>query len=197
MTVGSTNTILYQMYREQRVQAPDWVLGLMLSGIISDTLMLQSPTTTRLDVETVGLINQVLKMNLEDFSHEMFMAASQQMSDNPAEMLSQDYKEFLCDLGRFGVSQVFTLDYEGVLKNQKALLAALKAKTQNRDLVMSILMVTDISKRGSYLFYAEGERKICERIFDSGDQGGFFEQVVSRKQQMIPRILESIHLIED
>lgn len=197
MKVGSTNTILYQMYREQRVDAPKWILGLMLSGIISDTLMLQSPTTTKLDAETVELINNVLQLDLEQYSHQLFLAASQQMSQDPKEMLEQDYKEFLCDLGRFGVSQVFTLDDAGVEKNRDRLLGALKQKIKERSLVLSILMVTDISKRGSYLYYAEGTRAIFSLIFGSGDQGVFFERIVSRKQQIIPRILESIHLIEE
>ncbi len=197
MKVGSTNTILYQMYREQRVEAPKWILGLMLSGIISDTLMLQSPTTTELDAETVESINEVLQLDLAQYSHQLFLAASQQMSQDPKEMLEQDYKEFLCDLGRFGVSQVFTLDDAGVEKNRDRLLDALKQKIEERGLVLSILMVTDISKRGSYLYYAEGTRAIFSLIFGGDDQGVFFERIVSRKQQIIPRILESIHLIEE
>lgn len=195
MTVGSTNTILYQMYREQRVEPPKWVLGLMIGGIISDTLMLQSPTTTALDIETVEEINEKLQLNLETFSHEMFLAASQLMGDDPAEVLSQDYKEFLCDMGRFGVSQVFTLDDEAVQKNRESLLSALDQKAKERDLVLAILMVTDISKRGSYLYYSKQAQETFEGIFEVVNQGEFFDQVVSRKQQVIPRILQAIHLI--
>lgn len=197
MTVGSTNTILYQMYREQRVEPPKWVLGLMLSGIISDTLMLQSPTTTALDVETVEAINQELELDLESYSHQMFLAASQQMSQDPMEMLAQDYKEFLCDLGRFGVSQVFTLDDADIQKNRVTLLQALREKTKERDLVLAILMVTDISKRGSYLYFAEGAREVFHQIFGTENQGEFFERVVSRKQQIIPKVLESILFMEE
>ncbi len=195
MTVGSTNTILYQMYQEQRIEPPKWVLGLMISGIISDTLMLQSPTTTALDIETVEAINESLHLNLEEFSHEMFLAASQLMGDDPGEVLAQDYKEFLCDIGRFGVSQVFTLDDEGIQKNRDALLQALDIKAKERDLVLAILMVTDISKRGSYMYYSKQAQETFEGIFEVAEQGEFFNQVVSRKQQVIPRILQAIHLI--
>ena len=195
MTVGSTNTILFQMYQEQRVEPPEWVLGLMISGIISDTLMLQSPTTTELDVETVEEINKRLGLNLEDFSHELFLAASQQTGDDPGEMLSQDYKEFLCDIGRFGVSQVFTLDDEGIQKNRDNLIQSLDQKAKERDLVLAILMVTDISKRGSYLYYSKEAQETFEGIFEVESQGAFFDEVVSRKQQIIPRILQAIHLL--
>lgn len=76
MPVGSTNTIIYYLYKEHRISIPKKMAGLMLSGILSDTLILTSPTTTDKDVVAVKDLSRIAKVNYKDYGYKMIKAGS-------------------------------------------------------------------------------------------------------------------------
>ena len=94
MAVGSTNTIVYQMFRERHVDIPYEIAGMMISGILSDTLCLTSSTTTDLDKITVNLLANEMNLDYKSYYEEMLKAGTSIEGLTKKEVLTQDYKNF-------------------------------------------------------------------------------------------------------
>ncbi len=191
--VGSTNTIIYQMYRENGVDIPYPIAGLMLSGIISDTLLLKSPTTTAIDVCVVEELTKILSIDLNKYAMEMFRRGTDISGMNVKEVFYSDYKEFSLEGSKVGISQVFTLNIEVIKENIKQYLELIEEINIQKDHFITLLLVTDIIQQGSYLFYNKSKDKTMENAFlRKMVQGIFIEDCVSRKKQVIPTLIEGI-----
>lgn len=194
--VGSTNTIVYGMYRDRGISVPWDMAGLMLSGILSDTLILTSPTTTRVDVEAAEALAAICNVDLEQYGKEMFKAGSLTRDRSAEELCLADYKEFDIDDSPVGVAQVFTLDIEDLLSRKEEIVSFLTEYNETRVRGLFVLAATDILKQGSYLFFNEGMEGDLSVIFDREiRQGTFFEGFVSRKKQLIPALTRGIRLL--
>ncbi|UKI27296.1 MAG: DHH family phosphoesterase [Bacilli bacterium] len=116
MPVGSTNTIIYKLYKENRVAIPKAMAGLMLSGILSDTLILTSPTTTDIDKEAVKELSKIAKVDYNIYGNKMIRAGSSLAGMTKEQVLYKDYKSYTIDNGKVGLGQVITMDIEEVFK---------------------------------------------------------------------------------
>ena len=116
--VGSSNTIIYQMYRENNVKIEESTAGLMISGIISDTLLFKSPTTTGADRKAVDELLKIVNIDLSRYAMEMFKAGTSLEGYTMEEILFQDFKKFNLSYKNVGISQVFTLDIHQIM-NEK------------------------------------------------------------------------------
>ncbi|MFZ7120255.1 MAG: putative manganese-dependent inorganic diphosphatase [Eubacteriaceae bacterium] len=191
--VGSTNTIVYQLFQENQVDIPYEMAGLMLSGIISDTLLLKSPTTTSQDVATVETLIRVLGIDLYEYAMEMFKNGTDISGKTAYEVLNTDYKEFSLEGVKVGISQVFTLNFEVIKGNKMEYLKIIEEMNINKGHFITMLLVTDIINQGSYLLYNENKRKVVENAFGlKVHQGIFIPECVSRKKQVIPKLIEGI-----
>lgn len=194
MTVGSTNTILYYMFKEQNIEMPNQIMGLMLSGILSDTLALTSPTTTSFDREVVEDLANKLHLNYEDFAKEMFRAGTSLEGRSKEEILTSDMKAFPYMDKKFAVSQVFTLNFDDIYNEKEEYISLIEKIKEEKEYKFIVVAVTDILKNGSYLFFSEDARNILEDSFNINDikQGTYIDGLVSRKKQIVPKILENI-----
>lgn len=192
MAVGCTNTILYLMYKEHGIEIPKDLAGIMLSAIISDTLLLKSPTTTKTDKEVVLELANFLEIDYKDYGIKMFEAGSELKDKTKEEIIYQDFKIFHVEDKQIGVGQIFTTSFnyneEDILEYQKLL----DSISKNNDYVVVALFITDIIKNGSYIIYNNSARSIMSDAFDIEDipQGQYLKDVVSRKKQMIPPMIE-------
>ena len=192
MAVGSTNTILYNMYKERNIEIPKDIAGIMLSAIISDTLLLKSPTTTKLDIDAVLELANYLEINYEEYGIKMFEAGSELKRKTKEEIIYHDFKTFHVEDNQIGVGQVFTtscsFDEEELLEYQKLLD---HISNKNNQVVVA-LFVTDIIKHGSYVIYNTKSRDIISNAFEieNIEQGQYLKDIVSRKKQIIPQIIE-------
>ncbi|MPW24500.1 putative manganese-dependent inorganic diphosphatase [Alkalibaculum sp. M08DMB] len=192
--VGSTNTIIYQMYMENGVDIPYEIAGLMLSGIISDTLLLKSPTTTSLDTYAVGELTKKISIDLTKYAMEMFRRGTDISGRDVEDVFYSDYKEFSLEGTKIGISQVFTLNIEAIKKNIYQYLKLIEEINRQKDQFITLLLVTDIIKQGSYVFYNESKDRVIENAFKRDmEQGTFIEDCVSRKKQVIPMLIQGIH----
>jgi manganese-dependent inorganic pyrophosphatase len=193
LPVGSTNTIIYQMYKENQIKIPHPIAGIMISGIISDTLLLKSPTTTKKDVQAVEELTELLGMDLQDYAMEMFRKGTDITGLDVHEVFFNDYKEFSLEGMRVGVAQVFTLNIESVKEKTSEYLNIIEETNAQKGQFATLLIVTDIIRQGSYLFYNENRKNILEASFNKKmEQGTFIEECVSRKKQIIPALIEGI-----
>lgn len=194
MSVGCTNTIIYQMYKENNIEIPREIAGLMLSGVLSDTLALTSPTTTDLDREVVKNLAKIVDINYHDYALEMFKAGTSLQGKTIEEIVNTDIKGFTSDDISFAVSQVFTLDIDSVLSHKDEYIQYINELAKNKNYRLVLLVVTDIIRNGSYLLYTDGSGEIVADGFDITDikHGTYIDGVVSRKKQIVPAIMEVI-----
>lgn len=192
MTLGSTCTILYLMYKEQNIEIPKDIKGVMLSAILSDTLCLKSPTTTKTDEETVRKLSKSLNINYEEYALEMFKEGSDLSDKDPEDIVTQDFKRFTMDDYLIGVGQVFVTGMDAIKEKQPFLKDALESVKKAGDFYATTLFVTDILTSTSYLYYTDSFKNILEKAFkiEELEQGYALKDIVSRKKQIIPKIME-------
>lgn len=193
--VGSSNTIIYRMYKENGVSVDKNIAGLMLSGIVSDTLLLKSPTTTGYDREAVRELSEIAEVNVNEYAMEMFKAGTSLESKTMEEVLFEDFKKFNLEYNDVAISQVFTLDINQIMENKEEYIKLIDKVTEDKNYYLVIMAVTDIIKEGSYIFYSSSREKLIESIFDKDSvyEGVYIEDCVSRKKQIVPSVVNALN----
>ncbi len=194
MAVGSTNTILYRLYVENQIKIPKEIAGLMLSGILSDTLIFQSPTTTELDRQTAKELANIASVSIYDYGMEMLKAGTSLKGKTKEEILYNDFKIFSVEDKNIGVGQIFTMNFEEIRKDLNSYVDLLNQVAVANDYYFVTLFVTDVIKNGSYVIYSDRAKSVLERAYmlENIEQGHYFENIVSRKKQIIPYIMDAL-----
>ena len=192
MAVGSTNTIVYRMFKEQNIEIPYEIAGLMLSGILADTLGLKSSTTTELDIITVKKLAQQMNLNYKKYYLEMLKAGTSIDGLTKLEVLTQDYKNFQIDYKKYAIGQTITMDIDNIMKDMDEYLNIMEEKKIKNDLEFILFIATDVIKNGSYIFYTNNCEEMIKECFNLDDvyEGVFIEGMTSRKKQVVPYINE-------
>lgn len=194
MSVGCTNTIIYQMYQENKIEIPKEIAGIMLSGILSDTLALTSPTTTELDIKTVESLAKIVELDYHEYALNMFKAWASLEGKTVADIVGGDIKTY--DLGElsFAVSQSFTVGTENLSEKKEQFITYLNQYVKDHNYRLVLFLVTDIIKNGSYLFYNESAEEIIADAYNLKEikQGIYMDGLVARKKQVVPAIMEVI-----
>ena len=193
--VGCTCTIVYQMYRENDVEISPTMAGLMLSAILSDTLMFRSPTCTPMDEKAARKLAELAGVELEKYADAMFEHGGDVSGKTAAEVFNGDYKIFTSGEVRFGVGQGSYMTE----KNRKAAQALVgpylpEARTK-QGLDYIFYMFTDVRNSGTELLMAgAGAEELVAKTFGVEVRDGMavLPGVVSRKKQMIPRLINAI-----
>ncbi len=193
--VGSSNTIIYNMYKERNISIKKEVAGLMLSGIISDTLLFKSPTTTQADKNAVDELLKIVDIDLLQYAMDMFKAGTSLEGYSLEEILFQDFKKFNLVYKNVGISQVFTLDINQIMDRKEEFVKLIDHMTEDKDYFMIIMAVTDIVNEGSYMFYTSNKERLVKSIFDDAYQGIYVDKCVSRKKQIVPKVIDALKLI--
>ncbi len=191
--VGSTATLVIERFRQNGLEPARPTAMLLLGAILSDTVILNSPTTTERDHAVVEYLERVLALDATEFGREMFEATSD-VSQLPAEeIVARDAKEYGPPGGRtMCIAQIETVG-KGLLERQAELLEAMEDARSRGDHVLFALMVTDILSKGTDLLVA-GDRRLAERAFGHTAGNGALDLpgVMSRKKQVAPRLLEAL-----
>ena len=195
MTVGSSNTIIYYMYQESNIEIPKDIAGLMLSGILSDTLCLQSPTSTPMDEEAVKNLSEIANVDYAKYALEMFKAGTSLEGLTKEEIIKSDFKLFPITDGKIAVGQVFTLDKDRIFDELDSYLEKLEEINTKEGYIFTIILVTDILKNGSYLLFTKDAKKVLEDVYNIEDikQTHYIDGLVSRKKQIIPAIMSKLN----
>ena len=192
MAVGCTNTIIHSIYEQNNFPIPKDIAGIMLAGIISDTLMLKSPTTTQFDKQAVLRLSKIANVDFEKFGIEMFKAGSSIKGKSLEEILFTDFKVFKVGNIEAGIGQIFTTDYSSLKIDIEKFRELLNKTSINNDYLVVCLFITDIINNGSYIIFNDKAKHILEDSFnlDSLNQGAYMQDIVSRKKQILPPIIE-------
>lgn len=192
--VGCTNTILYSLFKEYNVEIPKDIAGLMVSGIVSDTLLLKSPTTTDLDIKALNDLSKIANIDWKTYGLEMLKAGTSLKGKTKEEILYTDFKNFTVGQENMGIGQIFTFNFDELKNDSQEYIDLLTNTAKNNDYTVIALFVTDVIKNGSYVFFNEQAKELMEYAYDIKDieQGHFLPDCVSRKKQMVPNIMEAI-----
>lgn len=195
MTVGSTNTIIYFMYEESNIEIPKNIAGAMISGILSDTLCLQSPTTTEIDRKVVNDLSKIAEVDYEKYALNMFKAGTSLEGLTKEEVIKSDFKSFPVNDEKIAIGQVFTLDVDRIFDEIDMYIEKLEEINKKEGFKFFVLCITDILKNGSYLLYTKDAKMILENVYDVEElkQGYYVDGLVSRKKQILPAILDNIN----
>ncbi|MGE5628540.1 MAG: putative manganese-dependent inorganic diphosphatase [Solirubrobacterales bacterium] len=192
--VGCTATIVANMYFENGLEPSKEIAGLLCSAIISDTLLFKSPTATKADKVVVDRLAKVAGIEPEKYAKEMFRAGSSLSGKTAEEIFNQDFKEFGLGSLKLGVSQISTVDLEGLKPLKPDILTLMNNMVKNEKYDLLILMLTDILDEGSELIVI-GERKdLAEKAFNVSIPGDtvYVPGILSRKKQVIPPLQAAV-----
>jgi manganese-dependent inorganic pyrophosphatase len=188
--VGSTSTLVVERFRQNGMEPSRAAATLMLGAVLSDTVILNSPTTTDRDRRVVEYFEHALGVDAREFGREMFEATAE-ISGVPAEeVVTRDAKFYEVDNGdTLCIAQIETVG-PGVLSRRDELLEAMHKVRERRGYVSFALMITDILSQGTVLLVSGEERRV-ERALGDPDVDGVIELpgVMSRKKQLAPRLL--------
>ena len=186
--VGCTATILNKLYKEHGVDVPKEMAGLMLSAIVSDTLLLKSPTCTEQDVTAARELAAKAGVHLEEYGLQMLKAGADLSQKTIAELISLDAKEFQMGSYKVEIAQVNAVDVNDVLSRKAELEAALENVIAEKGLDLFFFVVTDILNNDSVGIALGKAANAVEQAYGVilVDHQALLKGVVSRKKQIVP-----------
>ena len=191
--VGATATIVASLFAEQRVALSRPVAGLLLAGILADTLGLRSATTTEQDRDTAENLAGLLNIEIGDFVRDLFANSGHKGDWTVAEMLSVDSKSYESGGRKFSVAQIESGTADELVARHEEIVAGLEAQCRDRALAFSALMITDITALNSVLLVAGDARFIAGIPFPKlFDRTWLCRGILSRKKQLLPLLLEQL-----
>ena len=195
--IGSTSTLIATLYLEQKVPIPKDIASLLLCGILSDTLMLQSTTTTDIDRQTAEYLSNITDLDIQTLGLEILTAGSRIKGRTATEVIHQDMKEYREEKAIYTVSQIEVGNLKEILDRKKEFLAELEIERRANKAIFAALLVTDITQLSSILLMSTDENFKQFVTFPPLENDIYFlKDVVSRKKQLIPLITEQVENFE-
>ncbi|MCI5524368.1 MAG: putative manganese-dependent inorganic diphosphatase [Spirochaetales bacterium] len=191
--VGSTATLITQLYREQRIPIPKDIASILLCGILSDTLVLQSATVTELDIETADYLSDITNLDVKTLGNEILLAGSHVSGRSADEIIKQDMKEYTEGKAVYTVSQIEVGNPKEILDRKDEFITELEIERRTHKAIFSCLLVTDITTLSSVLLMDCDKNFLPFITFPKQEENAYYLQgVVSRKKQLVPLITEQV-----
>lgn len=194
MRVGSVNTIIYFLYKESNVKIPKNIAGLMLSGIISDTLLLKSPTTTEKDKVVAEQLAKIAGVDIQTYGLEMLESGVSIEGMEAHDIIYKDFKTYKVGEYNMAIGQVFTTDINIFKAREAELVKEINRVQSANDYKACVLFVTNFLTNDSNVLFADNTKRVIESAYgiEKAEQWQLLKGVVSRKQQMVPNIMNVI-----
>ena len=191
---GCTSTILYQEFKQNGLEIEKKEAILMASSIISDTLLLKSPTTTDYDKKALEELEQIAGIDLNEYGLEMLKAGTNLDDFEEEELINLDAKTLEKENAKFVIAQVNTVSIEDVLKRQAKIEEEINKKIEEDKLNLFVFAITDILNSNSEIIVLGNKKQVAEKAFGKKLENNrmFLKGVVSRKKQLLPVIDKNI-----
>lgn len=195
--VGSTSTIVADCFLRSGVELPKPIAGLLLAGLVSDTLNLTSPTTTPRDGAVLKKLEALAGVNAAAFTEKLFSSGSILISKPAPQAITADCKEYVERGRKFSVAQIEEIGFDNFWKCKAGVLAALEAYRSRNNYFIATLLVTDVVGQDSLLLVA-GDPGFLELIDYPEVEPGIYEldDVVSRKKQLLPYLTHCLQRVK-
>ena len=192
--VGSTSTLVAERFLNNKIFIATNLAALLLSGIITDTMIFKSPTTTAKDKRIAEEMERICGLNPIEWGKKLFTESSRVDKKSDLELISEDLKEYVSGKTMFAISQVETIDLAKFAERRTNLLKTIQDLCAQKGYGLMCLMVTDIFEEGTELIVAGDMSRLVEDEFqhDHIKGGIFLKGVLSRKKQVVPVIYEML-----
>ena len=189
---GCTSTILFKDFKQKGIEIEKTEAILMASAIISDTLLLKSPTTTSHDKEALEELAKIANIDLDTYGIEMLKAGTDLDDFSEEELINLDAKKFEENGVKCVIAQVNTVSIEDVLKRKEKLEEAINNEIEKDNLNLFVFAITDILNSNSQIIALGNRTDIIEKSYKLEDNMAFLKGVVSRKKQILPMVEKNI-----
>jgi manganese-dependent inorganic pyrophosphatase len=188
--VGSTATIIANIFFENAIRPSRQISGLLCAAIISDTMNFKSPTTVYKDKMTAEKLAEINGLNIEKFATKMIQEGSSIVGKTAKDIIHEDYKEFHLGAHKFAISQIKTMDIHCVDSIEDEIYAYMDELATEHEYDIVMLVITDIIQEGSLALITGDRQDLIEKAFnvEVKDKRVFLPGLVSRKKQIIPEI---------
>ena len=186
--VGCTSTLLYELYTLNNVKIETQMAGLMLSAIISDTLLLKSPTTTEKDAKTVKELAKIANIDVEKYGLEMLKAGTNLDKYTEDELIKLDAKKIEKEDVKYIIAQVNTVSIPDVLKRKAKIEEEMNKEILAKGLSLFVFVITDIVNSNSKAIVLGDRVDAISKTYEIKDNIAVMPGVVSRKKQILPLV---------
>lgn len=194
--VGSTCTLVAKIFEENNIAIPKKIAGLLLSGILSDTLVFKSPTCTQQDRQTADKLEKISGVNIYQYGMKMITKGERLQDQKPEQIIKTDMKKFNFGQYKVVISQINTGDFEGLYQLYPQIVNTMERICKDEGLDLAVLMVTNIIIGGTEVIAVGEARWIAENAFniEKGDNSIFLNDTFSRKKQIVPKLMKAAQL---
>lgn len=191
---GCTSTILFEEFKLNNIQIDKKEAVLMASAIISDTLLLKSPTTTEHDKKALEELANIANIDINEYGLKMLKAGTDLDDFTGEQLINLDAKSLSKNGTNFVIAQVNTVSIPSVLERQEELENAINNEIKTKGLDFFVLAITDILNSSSEIIALGNKVEIVEKAFEKKlvNNRAFLEGVVSRKKQLLPNIDKNV-----
>ncbi len=191
---GSTATLIYEDYKQKGLEISKEEAILIASCMISDTLLLKSPTTTKKEVEGLKELEKIANIDLNTYGLEMLKAGTDLDEFSEKELINIDAKSLDKNGIKFTIAQVNTVSIEDVLKRQEKLEEVINEDIKENGLSLYVFAITDILNSNTEILVLGEKSEVVEKAFNIKleNNRAFLKGVVSRKKQILPSIDKNI-----
>ena len=190
--VGCTSTIIYELYTMNNITIEPKFAGLMLSAIISDTLLLKSPTTTEKDKKALKALAEIANVDVETYGLEMLKAGTNLDKYTEAELINLDAKKVEKDEIKYMIAQVNTVSIQDVLKRKAKIEEEINKVIAEKGLSLFVFVITDIVNSNSEAIVLGERTDAISKEYELNDNVAVMPGVVSRKKQILPLVEKNI-----
>lgn len=191
---GSVNTIIFDLYKENDVKIPFNIAGLMASAIISDTLLLTSPTTTEKDRFALSELSKIAKINYKKYGSELLKNGMSIKGLSNEQLLYRDFKTYKVNDELMGIGQILVPNFISIGNKVDSIVKYLDEESVKEKYKVLTLFVVDIFEKKSYVIYNTSSERIIRDSFrlDNIYEGVELKNIISRKSQIVPYIMDTL-----
>ena len=186
--VGCTSTLLFELYRLNNVEIEPKIAGLMLSAIISDTLLLKSPTTTEKDKKALAELSKIANIDVEKYGLDMLKAGTNLDKYTEEELINLDAKKIEKEDIKYVIAQVNTVSIPDVLKRKEKIEQEINKEILGKGLSLFEFVITDIVNSNSEAIVLGDRTDAISKTYEIKDNIAVMPGVVSRKKQVLPLV---------
>lgn len=190
--VGCTSTVLFELFNTNNIKIEQNIAGLMLSAIISDTLLLKSPTTTDKDKKVVEELAKIANIDLSTYGLDMLKAGTNLDKYTEQELINLDAKSMEKDNFKYIIAQVNTVSIPDVLKRKEKIEEEIKKVIKEKGLCLFVFVITDIVNSNSTAIVLGERTDVISKTYEIKDNLAEMPGVVSRKKQVLPLVEKNI-----
>ena len=186
--VGCTATILFELYRSNNIEIEPKIAGIMLSAIISDTLLLKSPTTTEKDKIALEELSKIAKVDVNNYGIDMLKAGTDLDKYTEEELIRLDAKKIEKEDVKYIIAQVNTVSIPDVLKRKEKIEREMNKEILSKGLSLFVFVITDIINSNSEAIVLGDRIDAISKTYEINDNIAIMPGVVSRKKQILPLV---------